>query len=160
MHHAVSRRAALLGLATLSILRQRAPAHAAARKAAEFDDPFLGQTTQGDLILAPGKTTVASALPEKPRFFGVVRKTNILRAEKPGDKINMLMLFAAFDCGDCELSLCSLTTLEGSDQPMARRAAEALIAVARRVKERPDSIYVVQDIDNLPADSCRARRVA
>jgi hypothetical protein len=156
MFHDISRRATLAGFAMLFALGWKRSL-AAGQEVSGFEDPFLGQTTQGDLILAPGRTAMAASLPEKLHFFGIVRKSNVLTAEADRDKVTMFMLFAAFDGGDCRLSLCNLQTLQRSASPTALQAREALTAVAQRVKERPDSIYAVQDVDKLPAGSCRHR---
>lgn len=155
MVYVVPRRRLLASLAALFAIGPRAVL-AVAGEASEFDDPFLGQTTQGDLILAPSKTAMAATLPERHHFFGIVRKTNVLMAEGAGDKVNMFMLFAAFDSG-CQLSLCNMETLAGSTSPSARYAYQALTAIAQRVKARPDSVYAIQDVEKLSLDSCRRR---
>jgi hypothetical protein len=146
----LSRRHVLAGFAALSAVGA-GPCLAADP---QFDDPFLGRTSQGDLILAPSRTHMVGSPPRKSEFFGVVRKTNVLTAQAAGDKINMLVLFAAFRGDDCHLSLCSMGALERSAETASRRAYEVLEAIGLRLKDRPDSVYEIQDIDKLGATRC------
>ena len=155
----VSRRRFLAVFAALSAVGAD-PLIVAAQEAAGLDDPFLGQTTRGDLILAPRKTSAGTPLSHKLQFFGIVRKTNVLSDGASGDKINMLVLFAAFRSDDCRLTLCSMEALEGSTTLAARRAYRALVAVAQRVKSRPDLVYDIQDVDKLPPGSCQEQEEA
>jgi hypothetical protein len=141
-------------MVTVLPLIKTTSAFAASPNTIDFDDPFLGQTTQGDLILSPQKTLPAAKLPTRPDFFGIVRKTNVISNEKDEGKINLLALYAAFHDGDCAVSLCSLSTLIDSMALPARTACEALNAVARKLKERPDSVYALQDVDELTRVSC------
>jgi hypothetical protein len=153
MSHTVSRRHLLATLAAFAAFDARA-ALSAPKGAPDIDEPFLGSTAQGDLILSLSKSHVAAQLPEKPDYFGIVRKTNVLAGEGNLGKIKMLALYAAFRTGDCQISLCNMKTLEGSTNISARRAYEALNAIARKLKKRPDAVYEVQDIDKLPAIAC------
>lgn len=153
MRHSVSRRRFIAGLTVLALAKPRS-VFAASLKAADFDDPFLGQTTQGDLILWPQKTLAASRIPAKPEFFGIVRKTNAISNEQDTGKINLLAIYAAFRDADCQVSLCSLSTLAVSTALPARRAYEALTAIAKNLKDRPDSVYSLQDVDELARVSC------
>jgi hypothetical protein len=151
MTAAFSRRALLMGAVSLCAAP---PAFAGAPQAAAFEDPFLGRTSQGDLVLAPDKTQMADLPAQGLRFFGVVRKTNVLTADGGSDKINMLELFAAFQGRNCRIRLCSLAALGRAPTGEARAAAEALRLVARRVKDHPDAVYGVADIDALKAHAC------
>ena len=153
MRHTVSRRRFIAGLTALSFAKTR-PAFAASPKAADFDDPFLGQTTQGDLILWPRKTLAAGKLPAQPEFFGIVRRTNAITNEQDAGKINLLAIYAAFRDAECRVSLCSLNTLADSAALPARRAYEALTAIAQKLKDRPDSVYSLEDVDELARVSC------
>jgi hypothetical protein len=153
LQHSVSRRRFIAGLTAFSFVKAR-KASAASPKAADFDDPFLGQTTQGDLILWPQKTLAAGKLPTKPEFFGIVRKTNAISNEQDAGKINLLAIYAAFRDADCSVSLCTLNTLADSASLPARRAYEALTATAQKLKDRPDSVYSLQDVDELARVSC------
>jgi hypothetical protein len=158
MRDTVSRRG-LLRFAGLLLLGSKASL-AAGLKAPEFDDPFLGQTTLGDLVLAPSKTHPAALLPEKLQFFGIVRRTDVLRGGAGAGKLNMLVLYAAFRDSECGLILCNMASLENSTDPVARRAYDALVVLGQRVKARPDAIYDVQDTGKLPRLSCQRRFVA
>lgn len=153
MQHSVSRRRFIAGLSALSFTKTKS-ARAASPKSVDFDDPFLGQTTQGDLILWPQKTLAAGKLPAKPEFFGIVRKTNVIENEQDAGKINLLAIYAAFRDAECRVSLCSLTTLADSAALPARRAYDALTAMAQKLKDRPDSVYALQDVDELTRVSC------
>jgi hypothetical protein len=150
----ILRRDVLAGLAALCAIGVK-PAMAASPAALELDDPFLGETTYGDLVLAPSKISAASTLPETLDFFGIVRKTNVLSGEGDAGKINMLMLFAAFRAEDCRLTLCNMEALEGSSNPVVQRAREALATLAQKIKLRPDLVYQVQDVDKLPRYGCQ-----
>lgn len=153
MRHSVSRRRFIAGLTALSFVKTKS-AFAASPKSIDFDDPFLGQTTQGDLILSPQKTLAAGKLPAKPEFFGIVRKTNIIRNEQDAGKINLLAIYAAFRDAECRVSLCSLNTLADSTVLPARTAYEALTAITQKLKALPDSVYALQDVDDLARVSC------
>jgi hypothetical protein len=153
LRHLVSRRCFLAAFIALSCAGMKS-AFAASLKAADFDDPFLGQTTQGDLILAPQKTLAAGMFPARSEFFGIVRKTNVVPNDQDMGKINLLALYAAFSDGECRVSLCTLETLAGSSAITARRAYDALTAVAERLKDRPDAVYAIQDVDELARVSC------
>jgi len=153
LRHSLSRRRFIAGIAALSCARTTS-AFAASPKSADFDDPFLGQTTQGDLILAPQKTRPAAMLPAKPEFFGIVRKSNVLPNDQENASISLLALYAAFRDAECGVSLCNLSTLALSTALPARQAYEALTAIAQRLRERPDSVYAIQDVDELTRVSC------
>ena len=114
----------------------------------------LSQTTRGDLILLPQKTLAAGKLPAKPEFFGIVRKTNVIRNEQDAGKINLLAIYAAFRDAECRVSLCSLNTLADSTVLPARTAYEALTAITQKLKALPDSVYALQDVDDLARVSC------
>jgi hypothetical protein len=153
LRHSVSRRRFIAGITALSLVRTRS-VFAASPKAGDFDDPFLGQTTQGDLILSPQKTLAAGKLPAKPEFFGIVRKTNVVSNEQDAGKINLLAIYAAFRDAECRVSLCSQNTLAASTALPARRAYEALTAITQKLKAVPDSVYALQDVDELSRVSC------
>ena len=153
MRHSVSRRRFIAGMTALSLVRTRS-AFATSPKAGDFDDPFLGQTTRGDLILLPQKTLAAGKLPAKPEFFGIVRKTNAISNEQDAGKVNLLAIYAAFRDAECRVSLCSLNTLADSAALPARRAYEALTAITQKLKALPDSVYAIQDVDELARVSC------
>jgi hypothetical protein len=151
-----SRRGFLAGMVALCV-GGRKTVSAASGETAELDDPFLGQTTTGDLILAPSKTLAAATPPTEPQFFGIVRKTDTLKADQEGaGEVKMLVLYAAFRDGRCGLFLCGMQSLAGRKEPAARRAFEALAQVAQRLKDRPDAVYEIQDVDHLPAGSCNS----
>ena len=158
MGDTISRRG-LLRCASLLLVGSKASL-AGGLKQPEYDDPFLGQTTLGDLVLAPGTTYSAAPPPEKPQFFGIVRRTDVLTGEAGAGKINMLVLYAAFRDSECRLILCNMASLEKSTNPVARRGYDALAELAQRVKAHPDAVYAVQDIDKLPRLSCQRRLVA
>ena len=153
MSDSLSRRRFMAAIALLSCAKTPF-AFAASPKAADFDDPFLGETTQGDLILAPQKTLTAAVMPVQPEFFGIVRKTSVISNDQAKASVNLLALYAAFRDAECRVTLCNLNTLAGSAVPPARRAYEALIATARRLRDRPDSVYAIQDVDELAHMSC------
>ena len=153
MQNSISRRRFIAGLSVLSFIKSGS-ASAASPKFVDFDDPFLGQTTQGDLILWPQKTVAAGKLPAKPEFFGIVRKTNVVENERDAGKINLLAIYAAFGGLECRVSLCSLNTLADNAALPARTAYEALTAIAQKLKARPDFVYSLQDVDKLTRLSC------
>jgi len=153
LRHSVSRRRFIAGMTALSLVRTRS-AFATSPKAGDFDDPFLGQTTRGDLILLPQKTLAAGKLPAKPEFFGIVRKTNAISNEQDAGKINLLAIYAACRDAEYRVSLCSLNTLADSAALPARRAYEALTAITQKLKALPDSVYAIQDVDELARVSC------
>ena len=152
MRHSISRRRFVAGLSLLSFKTRSA--FAASAKAIDFDDPFLGQTTQGDLILWPQKTRAAGKLPAEPQFFGIVRKTKVIENDQDAGQINLLAIYAAFRDVECRVSLCSLNTVADSAALPARTAYEALTAVAQKLKDRPDSVYALQDVDELTRLTC------
>ncbi|MBV9569047.1 MAG: hypothetical protein JO172_13000 [Hyphomicrobiales bacterium] len=153
MRHFLSRRRFIAGITVLCCART-ASAFSASPKAVDFDDPFLGQTSQGDLILAPQKTHAAAMIPTQPEFFGIVRKTNVLPNDQDKAKVNLLALYAGFRDAECRVSLCNLSTLAHSTALPVRQAYEALTTIALRLRERPDSVYAIQDADELTRVSC------